>query len=94
MQTVTLEVTLPQELFSFGIKKEHVAREIEKWLVLSLFRSDRVSSGKAARLLSITRREFLELLDREGIAYLDYSQEELEQELAAVRELTSVGTSK
>jgi len=88
MQTVTLEVTLPKELLSLGMDKEHVSREVGKWLVLSLHRDHRVSSGKAASLLRITRREFLELLHREGIAYFDYAEEEMEAEFASVRQLT------
>lgn len=91
MQTVTLEITLPKEILSFGMDKDDVNREISKWLVFSLFRDDRISSGKAASLLGMTRREFLELLHREGIAYLDYSEEEIQAESAAARELTLPG---
>jgi predicted HTH domain antitoxin len=88
MQTVTLEVTLPKKLLAYGLDKEDVNREVGKWLVFSLFRAERVSSGKAASLLGMTRREFLELLHREGVAYFDYSEEELQAEFASVRELT------
>ncbi len=48
--------------------------------VLSLYRQDRISSGKAAQLLGISRLAFIHLLDSEGIAYLDYTPEELEME--------------
>jgi len=71
--------------------KDDVNREVSKWLVFSLFRGDRISSGKAASLLSITRREFLELLHREGVAYLDFSEEEMEAEAASVRDLPLPG---
>jgi predicted HTH domain antitoxin len=92
MQTVTLQVTLPKKLLAYGLGKEDVNREVGKWLVFSLFRAARVSSGKAASLLGMTRRDFLELLDREGIAYFDYSEEEMQAELASVRELTLTET--
>ena len=88
MQTVSVKVTLPKKLLAYGLGKEDVNREVGKWLVFSLFRTARVSSGRAASLLGMTRRDFLELLDREGIAYFDYSEEELQAELASVRELT------
>jgi predicted HTH domain antitoxin len=90
MQTITLEVTLPKKLLAYGLDKEDVNREVGKWLVFSLFRAERVSSGKAASLLGITRREFLELLHREGVAYFDYSKEELQAEFASSRQLTAV----
>jgi len=92
MQTVTLQVTLPKKLLTYGLGKEDVNREVGKWLVFSLFRAARVSSGKAASLLGMTRRDFLELLDREGIAYFDYSEQEMQAELASARELTFTKT--
>ena len=90
MQAVTLEVSIPKVLLSFGIGQEEIEREVKKWLVISLFRGGRISSGKAGSLLGITRRDFLDLLDREGIAYFDYSTEELEEEFKAVRKLKLV----
>jgi len=91
VQTVTLEVTLSKEMLSFGLDKDDVNREINKWLAFSLFRDDRISSGKAASLLGMTRRDFLDLLYREGLAYLDYSEEEMEAEAESARELTLPG---
>jgi predicted HTH domain antitoxin len=92
MQTVTLQVTLPKKLLAYGLGQEEVNREVGKCLVFSLFRAARVSSGKAASLLGMTRREFLELLHQEGIAYFDYSEEDLQTEFASVRELPPAGT--
>ena len=40
--------------------------------------------------MGLSRREFLDLLDEEGIAYFDYSTEELEDEFKAVRKLKPV----
>ncbi len=93
MQTVTMKITVPRVLLSLGLRKEQIQNEVEKWLVISLFREGKISSGKAGSLLGISRRDFLALLDREGIAYLDYSDEELEAEFEAVREL-EVGEAK
>jgi len=90
MGTVVMQVSIPEILFSFGIGKEQVQRDIKKWLVISLFREGRISSGKAGSLLSLSRREFLDLLDKEGIAYFDYSTEELEDEFKAVRKLKPI----
>jgi len=90
MGTVVMQVSIPEILFSFGIGKEEVQSRIKKWLVISLFREGRISSGKAGSLLGLSRREFLDLLDEEGIAYFDYSTEELEDEFKAVRKLKPV----
>ena len=58
-------------------------------LCLPLFeaRVEWTQSLRTGSLLGLGRRGFLDLLDKEGIAYLDYSVEELEEEFRAVREL-------
>jgi len=43
--------------------------------------------GKAARLLHLTRIEFLALLRTRGIAYLNYTTDELAEEFAAAEKL-------
>lgn len=51
------------------------------------------SSGKAARLLNISRVEFLALLRARGIAYINYTPDELAEEFAAVEALEVVQTA-
>jgi predicted HTH domain antitoxin len=53
----------------------------------------RISSGKAARLLNLSRVEFLALLRARGIAYINYTPDELAEEFAAVEAL-EVKTAK
>jgi hypothetical protein len=52
-----VEVHLPTPLLQLGLDREEVQRRVTEWLVLSLFTEDRISSGKAARLLNKSRRE-------------------------------------
>ena len=87
MTETTLEIKIPDNLLQFGLGREEIQRRVNEWLVLSLFADERVSSGSAARLLGITRVDFLALLRERGIAYLDYTHEELEEEFAAVEAL-------
>ena len=83
----TLEVRLPTPLLRLGLDKDEVQRRVVEWLVLSLFVEERISTGKAARLLSISRVAFMDLLRARGIAYVDYSPDELAEEFAAVDRL-------
>jgi len=53
---------------------------------LGLFRDGRISAGLAARLLGLTRLEFLDLLRRHGAPFVAYTDEELERDL---RDLSS-----
>ena len=87
MADTILEIKVPSPLLQLGINREEVQRRINEWLVLSLFTEERISSGKAARLLQMGRVEFLALLRQRGIAYIDYSEDELAEELTAVSTL-------
>ena len=83
----TLEVRVPTPLLRFGFDQDEVQRRLTEWLVLSLFTEGRISSGKAARLMNISRVEFLAVLRARGIAYINYTPGELAEEFAAVRDL-------
>ncbi len=83
----TLELQIPLALLQFGLDQAEIQRRLKEWLVFSLFTEGRISSGKAASLLEISRVEFLALLRERGIAYLNYPPTELAAEFAAVAAL-------
>ncbi len=87
MEEITFKVKLPPDLLRFGYDKERIQDNVKEWVVLSLFTDHVISSGKAAKLLGISRMEFLKLLRKRGIAYVDYSPQELEDEFAAVERM-------
>jgi predicted HTH domain antitoxin len=93
MPTTTLEIQLPAPLLQLGITREDISQRVTEWLVLSLFTEGRISSGKAGQLLGISRIEFLALLRKHGIAYVDYTEEELAEEWQAVRDLPVAGNA-
>ena len=90
MLDTMFEIHIPTPLLQMGINRDDVEQRINEWLVLSLFTEDCISSGKAARLLSISRIEFLALLRKQGIAYINYSEEELAEEFDAVDRLSTL----
>lgn len=92
MADATFEVRVPSTLLQFGIDQNEIQRRLSEWLVLSLFTDSHISSGKAARLLGISRIEFLALLRAHGIAYVNYTPDELADEFAAVDTLNSTAT--
>ena len=87
MAEATFEVRIPGPLLRYGFSQDNIQQRIIEWLVLSLFTEGYISSGKAARLLNISRIKFLALLRARGIAYINYTPEELEEEFAAVEAL-------
>jgi predicted HTH domain antitoxin len=87
MSDVTVQVTLPRSLlYESGLSQQEAGDALLRAFVLSLHRRDRISSGKAAHLLGVHRLEFIRLLAEEGIPYLDYTPDELEAEVTAVRQ--------
>ncbi len=89
MSEATFEVCVPAPLLQYGLDQNEIQRRLVEWLVLSLFTEGHISSGKAARLLNITRVEFLALLRSRGIAYVNYTADELNEEFDAVKQLES-----
>lgn len=87
MTETTFQVHVPTPLLQFGLDQNEIQRRLVEWLVLSLFAEGHISSGKAARLLNITRIEFLALLRARGVAYINYTPDELTEEFAAVKKL-------
>lgn len=87
MSETAFEIRIPTTLLNFGFDQSKIQQHISEWLVFTLFIEEHVSSGKAAKLLNISRVEFLTLLRKRGIAYIDYSPEELAEEFKTVTNL-------
>ena len=79
------EVNIPTSFLQFGFDKEEIQKRVTEWIVISLFIEERISSGKAARLLNMERLEFIELLKKRGIAYINYSTSDLEEDFLAAK---------
>lgn len=89
MTETTLEVRLPFDILQLGLSKDDIQRRISEWVAISLFTEGQISSGKAARLLNINRVDFLTLLRKHGIAYVNYSPEELSEEIDSANRIES-----
>src|SRR5437870_4341421 len=85
MSTFTLEVQLPEGLRELGFGDEEICREVPILLVMKRFREGMISSGRAARILGMSRREFLDRLAHEGFPIYDPTDAELAQELQTVQ---------
>ncbi len=94
METMTLEIAIPKDLLSIlGFSKSRAVEAIKEFSVLGLYLERRISSGKAAELLGMGKREFISLLARKGIPYFDYTDEELEEEFRTFDEWKRERTS-
>jgi predicted HTH domain antitoxin len=84
----TFSVQIPSNLLKLGISQNEIQNRVSEWLVFSLFSEGKISSGKAGKLLGISRLDFIQLLKTRGIAFINYSEEEIKEEFDAVKKLT------
>jgi predicted HTH domain antitoxin len=86
-ETTALEVVIPKDMFAMlGFSKSEAAQAVKEFSVLGLYLERKISSGKAAELLGIGKREFIRLLAGKKIPYFDYIDEELEEDFQAFDE--------
>ncbi len=70
--TVELTLDLPS-----NITKD----ETQTLLAIKLFETDRVSLGQAAKLAGFSKRAFIEILGKHNVPVIDYSPDDLREEL-------------
>jgi predicted HTH domain antitoxin len=63
------------------VEQPQTPDELKVSLAVKMYETHEVSLGKAAKLGGLSKRAFLEVLGRRGIAVFDYSPEELREEI-------------
>jgi hypothetical protein len=80
-----LALELPDELVALLGSPEAAVAKARESLVLDLLREARISQGRAAPRLGLTRWDILDLMARYQIPSGPRTAEEMEQEMEAVR---------
>jgi predicted HTH domain antitoxin len=89
MATFTLTLELPEDLIKLIGSPEASAAMAKEALVLELLRAARISQGKAAELLGITRWDILDLMAQHQIPLGPETVEELRRETDVARKYLS-----
>ena len=84
-RTIRFEWEVPDEVFDDRFREEEFLTQLKQEAVLKLFAAGRLSSGYAASLLGTTRRAFFALLQQQGLPLVQYTDEDLMQDLEALR---------
>lgn len=88
MDTLVVNLNLPRDLLgALEISETQLPVRLKELIALELFREGRISSGKGAELLGISKWEFIRLLAQHHINYFTESTEELETDVARVEQL-------
>lgn len=80
---VRAEFDVPEDLVDPSLSTADLARSAKEDFVLRLFRERRLSSGGAAEVLGITRRDFIDLVAQRGLPFFDLDADDLDEEVPA-----------
>ena len=88
LKSIDIKLSLPEDLvLSIGLPEEKLTFDIKKVYLFDLFSKGKISSGKAAEILGVSKIKFIDLLNDNGIPYYDYTEDEWHEEIQTVNEV-------
>ena len=82
----SIEVHLPKEMLE-TFESADLSAKAKEALLMTLVREHRVSQGKAAELLGVSRYQLADLMAKHHVPAFDYSDDELAREMRAANRL-------
>lgn len=82
----TLHIALPKDFLALLGAPPQATEAAREFIILGLYQEGRVSGGKAAELLGLTKRGFVALLARKGLDYFHLTPDEWADEVAVVNQ--------
>lgn len=86
MTMQNVNIRLPEELVAIFESPEEAASKAVELLVIELLREARISEGKAAELLGISRWDMMRLASEHNVPFGAATKEELLAEVANVKQ--------
>ena len=80
-----LQIPFSKDLAALLGTQDQAAAKARELIILGLYQENRISGGKAAELLGMTRLGFVSLLMRKGIDYFRLTADEWAEEVAIVK---------
>lgn len=76
----TISIEFPDEIAELFEEKD-LENSLKKFAILQLVREGKISSGKAAEILRMTRWDFMDLMSLYGIPDANFSEDELDKQI-------------
>ncbi len=93
MSTLKVALDLPRDLIgALDVPQTGLAARLTQLVALELLREGRISSGKGAELLGISKSDFVSLLAQHRISYFTESPDELAAEVAILEQMLGQGS--
>lgn len=84
MDSIEVSLSLPRDLLgALDLPQSSLSQLVKESFAIDLYRQNRISSGKAAELLGLSKLAFIQLLGQHGVPYFTQSPDELEAELVS-----------
>lgn len=83
-QAVTLHISFPQDMAELLGTSHQAVEKARELVILGLYQENRISGGKAAEWLGLTRRGFISLLARRGLDYFRLDPDEWNAQVTTV----------
>lgn len=83
-EMATLQITFSKDVMGLLGTKPQAAEMAKEFIILGMYQEGRISGGKAAELLGLTKAGFVSLLARKGINYFQHTAEEWAEEVEVV----------
>jgi predicted HTH domain antitoxin len=80
-----LQIPFSKELAALLGTQDQAAEKARELIILGLYQENRISGGKAAELLGLTRFGFVSLLTRKGMDYFRLTPNEWAEKVAIVK---------
>jgi predicted HTH domain antitoxin len=77
-----LVLEFPPEVLEEDLQDRDVQMKAREGAVMELLRKGKLSQGRAAELLEISRNDLFELMSKYDVPVMDMSQDELKKELS------------
>lgn len=88
MDMLKVELELPRDLLgALEVPQTEMETRLRELIALELFREGRISSGKGAELLGISKLAFVQMLAERRIDYFTEAPDELEDEVRTLEGL-------
>ena len=82
METLSRQVNVLFDLLSLlRLSQQEMEQEVQRWVALELFRTRKISAGKAAQVAGLTLCELMDLTRQHDVVWTDYTDDELQTEM-------------
>jgi len=88
MNSVSVNISLPRDLLgALDVPSGKVGQHLRELIALELVREGRISTGKGAEMLGISKWAFIQLLAQRGIDYFTETPDELADQVGELQRL-------